>query len=83
VTPEAFEALIREALGERDKLRKSRLMDPNVMAAADAAFVAAVMKAAGFTEPESTQKTGARARRAAKQNADVAFRDAPARAPRR
>ena len=75
MTREGFESLIREQLAARDKKRRSRLHDPNVIAEADGTFVAAVMQAAGYAEPEATQETKTRARRAAKRNTEAAFGD--------
>ncbi len=80
MTRQAFEQLVAGALAERDKKRRSRLHDPNVMAEADSAFVAKVTEAAGYTIPAEvaaeTGKTATRARRARKKNEDAAFGEA-------
>jgi hypothetical protein len=83
MTPEAFEQLVRDALAERDRQRRARLMDPMNYEAADSAFVAKVMQAAGYAEPEDTQQAKTRARRAARQNSTAAFGDSDASEPRR
>jgi hypothetical protein len=73
VTPEAFEAVVRGALAERDKRRKARLFDITEWAAADQALVDAVLEAAGYELPEDAGKAATRARRAAKKNTVAAF----------
>jgi hypothetical protein len=77
MTREGFEALVRDALTKRDKMRKSRLFDPHVTGCADDQFVAAVLEAAGYaTPPEVTvkaEKASARRSRAQAKKQDAAF----------
>lgn len=75
VTAEAFERLVREQLAERDRQRRARLMDVTAYEAADSAFVAKVMEAAGFKVPEHAEKAVRRGRRAAAVNEAAAFGD--------
>ena len=75
-TREEFVEVVRVELAARDKKRRSRLMDPNVMAEADVTFVAKVAEAVFPAPPEAVaevKKTAARARRAASKNTKAAF----------
>ena len=76
MTPEEFEALLRAELARRDNTRRSRPLDPATYEAADTAFLAAVMTAAGFGEPEGAEKSAARTRRRRRVNEDRAFGEA-------
>jgi hypothetical protein len=73
---EAFEQTVRTALAERDRQRRARIMDPANYQAADSAFVAAVMTAAGYEVPDHAAKTVRRGRRAAAENQAAAFGEA-------
>lgn len=73
MSPEAFERVIRDALAERDRQRRARLLDPETYRAADAACVSTIMMAAGFSPPEAAGKAIKRGRRAAAVNEAAAF----------
>jgi hypothetical protein len=65
MTPEQFEALVRRELKTRDAQRRTRLGDQIAQAAADGAFINAVMTAAGFgasADAEEAVRKGARMR---------------------
>lgn len=68
-----FEALLRAELVKRDNARRGRPLDPVTYEAADNAFVSTVMQAAGFAEPEETEKVAARTSRRRRANEDRAF----------
>lgn len=82
MTREGFEGLVREALRERDRQRRARLMDASSYTAADAAFIAKVAEAAGYKTPpeakETAAKTTRRRRQAAAANEAAAFGDGAA-----
>lgn len=80
MTRQAFEQLVRDALAARDKTRKARLFDADLMAAADSAFLTVVLEGAGYPAPPEVaavaEKTAAKARRSRKKNEDAAFPEA-------
>jgi hypothetical protein len=75
VTAAEFEAIVRRELKTRDAAKRTRLFDQAAYDAADAALIAAVMKAAGLEVADDTKKTVRRSRRAAAKNVAAAFGD--------
>jgi hypothetical protein len=73
VDAEDLERVIRDALDERDRQRRARLLDRDFYAVADAACVSTIMTAAGYDPPETAAKVIRRGRRAAADNQAAAF----------
>jgi hypothetical protein len=78
MTASEFERSVLDALTERDRQRRARLLDPANYADADSKFLAKVAQLAGFSEPDGTRKAAARARRARQANEAAAFPDSAA-----
>ena len=64
VNAEELERVIRDALAERDRQRRDRLLDRAFYAVADAACVSTILTAAGFDPPAAAGKAVRRDRRA-------------------